>query len=88
VFRDFIHVHDVCNIHNHFLNHPPTSGIYNIGTGKATSIGKVASTYKDTEFNRIPMPSELKGQYQYYTRADNTKLLNVLGEYVFKDFVQ
>lgn len=88
VFRDFIHVEDVCNIHNHFLTQPPTPGIYNIGTGKATSIGKVASTYKDTEFNIIPMPSELKGQYQYYTRADNTKLMNVLGKYVFKDFVQ
>ena len=27
------------------------------------------------------MPKELKGQYQKFTQADNTKLLKVVGDY-------
>lgn len=88
VFRDFIHVDDICNIHTRFLSDCPPSGIYNIGSGKATSIGKVASSYKDTTFNTIPMPDELKGQYQYFTQADNRKLMKVLQNYTFKEFTQ
>ena len=30
------------------------------------------------------MPQNLKGQYQKFTKADNSKLLEVVGEYEWK----
>jgi ADP-L-glycero-D-manno-heptose 6-epimerase len=88
VYRDFVHVSDVCNIHEMFLDKQPESGIYNIGSGKATSIGLTARKYKGVEFNVISMPEELKGQYQFFTQANNKKLLDVIGDYTFKEFKQ
>ena len=32
----------------------------------------------------IPMPKELKGQYQKFTKADNSKILDIVGEYEWK----
>ena len=29
----------------------------------------------------IPMPEKLKGQYQDFTKANNSKLLEVMGDY-------
>lgn len=88
VYRDFIHVSDICNIHQMFLDIQPQSGIYNIGSGKSTSIGQTAKRYRGVKFNTIPMPQELKGQYQFFTQANNKKLLNVIGDYTFEEFKQ
>lgn len=88
VYRDFIHVDDVCYVHNYFIENPPQSGIYNVGSGKATCIADAARTFSGVEFDKVPMPDELKGQYQFYTQADISKLLNVIGEYSFKEFHQ
>jgi len=45
--RDFIHVDDVIAVNMHFWEHP-TSGIYNLGTGRAQSFNDVALTVVNT----------------------------------------
>ena len=74
--RDFIWVGDVCRIHDIMLQ-KDARGIFNVGTGKTTSFfdiaHKVANKY-DARVEQIPMPDNLKGQYQEYTCADLTNL--------------
>jgi len=60
------------------------SGVFNVGTGQTTSFRDVAEIVKSkshTIITEIPMPKELKGQYQKFTKADNCKLLEVIGDY-------
>ena len=40
--RDFVYIDDVVDVNMHFLNHPETSGIYNVGTGQSQSFNDVA----------------------------------------------
>ena len=40
--RDFVSVEDVSSVNLHFLDHPETSGIFNVGTGRAQSFNDVA----------------------------------------------
>lgn len=78
--RDFIFVGDVCDIHEQMMLHVKESGLYNIGTGSATSFQTVAEIIAkkyNADIKYIPMPEELQGQYQEYTCADITKLLNI-----------
>jgi ADP-L-glycero-D-manno-heptose 6-epimerase len=41
--RDFVSVEDVVKVNLHFLDHPESSGIFNLGTGKAQSFNDVAA---------------------------------------------
>ena len=78
--RDFIFVGDVCDIHEQMMLHVKKSGLYNIGTGSTTSFQTVAEIIAkkyNANINYIPMPTGLQGQYQEYTCADITKLLNI-----------
>ena len=58
-------------------------GIYNVGTGEATSF-KVLCSYIfkslniKEKYNWIEMPEELKDQYQYFTKAELNNLRNSL----------
>ena len=83
--RDFIHVDDVINMHEFFFDNDAPSGIYNVGTGKATSFFDLAkSTNRVIQF--IPIPDNIFNQYQYWTCADNSKLLaQIPDNYEFKD---
>ena len=40
--RDFVSVDDVVAVNLHFLDHPATSGIFNVGTGRAQTFNEVA----------------------------------------------
>jgi ADP-L-glycero-D-manno-heptose 6-epimerase len=76
-FRDFVWVEDVARVVEFFLkNYRP--GVYDLGSGHNTSFNTVAdqlisnmSTGKKVE---IPMPEDLKKQYQVNTCADLTSL--------------
>jgi ADP-L-glycero-D-manno-heptose 6-epimerase len=46
--RDFIYVDDVVRANLHFLDHATTSGIYNLGTGRAQSFNDVAAAVINT----------------------------------------
>ena len=80
--RDFIHVDQVLDVHNKFLS-IPKSGVWNVGTGHATSFRDVAlnvANEHNAEIELIPMPDILKSSYQEYTCADLTLLNSTLNE--------
>tara|TARA_B100000519_G_scaffold171117_1_gene157293 strand:+ start:6897 stop:7739 length:843 start_codon:yes stop_codon:yes gene_type:complete len=88
--RDFVSVDDVCEMHFRMLN-SNASGVFNIGTGDPISFRDVADIVKSTSHSiikEIPMPKELKGQYQKFTKADNSKILEIIGEYDWKSVKQ
>ena len=84
--RDFVCVEDVCEIHYKMLQNS-ASGIFNIGTANPISFRDVADTVKANShctIKEIPMPKELKAQYQKFTKADNSKILDIVGEFEWK----
>ena len=64
-----------------FLNNSVTSGLYNIGTGKAQSFLDLANATfsaleKEPNINFIPTPENIRDKYQYFTEAKMEKLRN------------
>lgn len=89
--RDFVYVKDVVSVMIILMNIKSSndSGIYNIGTGETGSFKDLAiaafnalNVTEDIEF--VDMPEELRNQYQYYTKADTSKLNNLLENFKFK----
>lgn len=87
--RDFVWVKDVVDVNLHFLEHPEDGGIFNVGSGRASSFNQVATAVlntmagenKSTEqwvkekvIRYIPFPEALVGKYQSFTKADLTNL--------------
>lgn len=80
--RDFVPVDRVVEVHEKMME-KNISGLWNLGTGRATSFSSVARMIADKYNARvelIPMPPEVKKQYQEYTCADLTKLRGILNE--------
>ena len=80
--RDFIYIDDCISIIKWFINNPKINGIYNCGTGKGRSFEDLVKAMfkainKDPKIEYIEMPNEIKNQYQYYTKADMSKLINM-----------
>jgi len=82
--RDFIYVKDAVKMCGNLLDDAfkDVSGIFNIGTGNATTFNQMADSFfealgveKSLEY--IDMPDQLKKQYQNYTCADMQKYLEV-----------
>jgi len=74
--RDFVSVHEVINVHKKFFDVKET-GIWNVGTGKPQSFQHIAETIAEgmeAKIEYIPMPDDIRSQYQKYTCADLTKL--------------
>ena len=74
--RDFVCVEDICRLHEKFFA-VDESGIWNVGTGNPRSFSEVAHAIAEKEnaqIVEIPMPENLRNQYQEYTCADLTKL--------------
>ncbi len=81
-FRDFVPVERVVEIHEKFFD-VQESGVWNVGTGKPKSFLEVAqeiATQHKAWIDTIPMPENIKTQYQEYTCADITKLNKTLNE--------
>ncbi|MBK8951568.1 MAG: ADP-glyceromanno-heptose 6-epimerase [Chitinophagaceae bacterium] len=79
--RDFIYVEDVAKVCFWLMNNKVTSGLYNLGTGKARSFEDlVKSTFagmdKEPVIEYIDMPEDIRHKYQYFTEADMTKLIS------------
>jgi ADP-L-glycero-D-manno-heptose 6-epimerase len=76
--RDFVFVDDVVDVNLHFWERREPSGIFNCGTGVARSFLDlariVARLYERAEVVEVPFPSDLRGKYQAFTRADLTRL--------------
>jgi ADP-L-glycero-D-manno-heptose 6-epimerase len=75
--RDFVYVDDVAAVARWFLEHP-TSGIYNIGTGRARTFNDLAAALLARlgrgQVTYVPFPAALEGVYQCYTQADLSAL--------------
>ena len=77
--RDFIYVKDVIAVTYWLMHQLPASGIYNLGTGKATTFLQLAeaifsSMNVETKIKFIDTPLDIREKYQYFTEADMTKL--------------
>lgn len=77
--RDFIYVKDVIAVCQWLATHLPTSGIYNLGTGKARSFEDLAlATFRaldlQPDIRFIDMPVDIRSRYQYFTEAVMDKL--------------
>ncbi len=77
--RDFIYVKDVVDAMLWFFDQPRVAGIYNLGAGRAQSWNELARALfkacgKPPEIEYVDMPETIRNQYQYFTKADLTKL--------------
>ncbi|HSG66881.1 MAG TPA: ADP-glyceromanno-heptose 6-epimerase [Gammaproteobacteria bacterium] len=72
--RDFIYVDDVVAVNLWFLAHPEASGIFNVGTGKATTFNALADAviawHGRGSKRYIPFPAGLLDAYQSFTEAN------------------
>ena len=77
--RDFIYVKDAVDMTLFFLDNPKVGGLFNIGTGRASTWNDLVSAVfnamgKSVNIEYIDMPQSIRNQYQYFTQADMTKL--------------
>lgn len=77
--RDFIYVKDVVDVVIFLMEKRPESGLYNIGTGLASTFGElVTCTFENLDrapdIAYIDTPEDIREKYQYFTQADMNKL--------------
>ena len=77
--RDFIYVKDCVDIIVWFL-HNKVSGIFNVGTGKASTWNELAIAVFNAiglapNIDYIDMPLQLQGKYQNFTQANMSRLI-------------
>jgi ADP-L-glycero-D-manno-heptose 6-epimerase len=77
--RDFVYVKDCVAVVQWLLENQDVNGLFNVGSGSARSfldlvhaVGSALGRTPDVRF--VDMPAELRDKYQYFTRADVTKL--------------
>ena len=88
--RDFVYVKDICKVIMWLLVNKHVSGLFNVGTGRAQSFAELAeATFHALELEPnieyIDMPEKLRGKYQYYTKAEMSKLYDAGYPYHFAD---
>lgn len=77
--RDVIYVKDCTNVMLWCLDQPKVSGLFNLGTGKATSFNEMAQAIfaaidRPPNIHYMDMPDTLVPSYQYFTQANMQKL--------------
>ena len=78
--RDFLYVKDAVEMTLHFAEGGAAAGgLFNLGSGEANTwlalVGSIfAALGREPRVEFIDMPPAIRGQYQYYTRADIGKL--------------
>ncbi len=80
--RDFVYVKDLIDVCYFLLHHRKDSGIYNLGSGKARSfLDLVKNTYsalgKEPNIEFVDTPIDIRDKYQYFTKANMTKLESI-----------
>lgn len=78
--RDFVYVKDVVEVCHYLMDTPPSSGIYNLGSGNARSfLDLTRNTFKamakEENISFIDTPADIRDKYQYFTEADMSKLI-------------
>ena len=72
ILRDFIYIEDIVQANIKAMQ-PNTSGIYNVGTGKARSFQDIVDILQKelgTSFECEYIPNPFVGSYQFHTEAD------------------
>lgn len=77
--RDFVYVKDVVDVIRWLTETRPSSGIYNLGTGRARTFEDLARAVfsamgRQPYIRYIDMPEDIRDKYQYFTEADMSKL--------------
>ncbi len=77
--RDFIYVKDCVAVMWWLARRPDVNGLFNLGTGQARAWNDMANALfaamgREKAVDYIPLPEQLRGKYQYFTRADMDKL--------------
>jgi ADP-L-glycero-D-manno-heptose 6-epimerase len=72
--RDFIYVDDAVAVVHWLLNAPSARGIFNVGTGQASSframmLAMFAALGREPKIEYIDMPVQMRDSYQYFTEA-------------------
>jgi ADP-L-glycero-D-manno-heptose 6-epimerase len=79
--RDFVYVKDVASVCEYLMLEKPTTGIYNLGSGKARTFLDLASlTFKalnlEPKIDFIDTPIDIRDKYQYFTEANMQKMID------------
>ncbi len=77
--RDFLYVKDAVAMTLHLATAPDAAGLYNVGSGVASSWLELAGALfaalgREPDIEFIDMPESIRDRYQYHTRADISKL--------------
>jgi len=77
--RDFVYIGEATDMTLFVLENHTANGIFNIGTGQAHTFNELAHGVFDglgqpPRIEYFPMPEELRDRYQYFTRADMSRL--------------
>lgn len=77
--RDFIYVMDVVDVLIYMMEHKPSSGIYNLGSGTARSFNSLVEAtfeamHRVAAIDYIDTPADIRDKYQYFTEARMEKL--------------
>ena len=80
--RDFIYVKDVVKVISWFINNPKKNGLFNVGSGLPRSFNDVTSAvFRNFNYPKkityIKTPENIRNQYQYFTKAEISKLRKV-----------
>jgi ADP-L-glycero-D-manno-heptose 6-epimerase len=78
--RDFIYIDDVVSVMRWFLEKSSVNGIFNIGTGKASSFREMTMSLFNSlklpvNIEYIDMPESIQSQYQYFTQSSIENLI-------------
>jgi ADP-L-glycero-D-manno-heptose 6-epimerase len=77
--RDFLYVKDALAMTLHLAERPEAVGIFNIGSGHASTWNEVADALfaaldRETTVEYVDMPEAIREKYQYFTQAELTRL--------------
>ena len=80
--RDFIYVMNAVDAMIFFMHHRKDSGIYNLGTGKASTFNDLVKyTFEAMELplniEYMDTPEDIRDKYQYFTEANMDKLRGI-----------
>ncbi len=72
--RDFVYIDDVVDVVLWCLEAGPRYGLFNVGTGSATSFRELiealfSAVGREPKISYVPMPEGLRSKYQYFTEA-------------------
>lgn len=78
--RDFVYVKDVINVLIFEMETRKNSGLFNLGSGQSHTFLELANAvYEalgiDPNISYIDMPEDIRDNYQYFTEADESRLI-------------